>query len=63
MNAETVPTEPVVEPDDDREDVEPNQEPPDVDDPTPAHPDTTPDDDPAAEGKDYGIRGVEAFVS
>lgn len=63
MNAETVPTEPpVVEPDDDdREDVEPNEEPPDVDDPTPAHPDSTPDDDTAAEGKDYGIRGVEAW--
>jgi hypothetical protein len=32
------------EPDDDREDVEANPEPGDVDDPTPAHPDTTPDD-------------------
>jgi hypothetical protein len=33
------------EADDDREDVEANPEPDDVDEPTPAHPDTTPDEE------------------
>jgi hypothetical protein len=62
MNAETVPSpEDVPEENDDREDVEPNEEPDDVDDDTPGHPDTTPDDDAAAESKGYGIRGVEAW--
>jgi hypothetical protein len=36
-------TRPPEERDDDREDVEANPEPGDVDEPTPAHPDTTPD--------------------
>jgi hypothetical protein len=49
--------------DDDREDVEPNPEPDDVDLPTPGHPDTTPDDDAATEGQQSGIQGLDQFKS
>lgn len=35
----------VSDPNADQPDVEPNPEPDDVDEPTPAHPDTTPDED------------------